>query len=288
MHMNRKHQTILVIGASGRQGGAAARQLLERGWTVRALIRDPGHPQAAELRRLGAEIAEGDLNLPASVRSAMEGVYGVFSVQALHLDDLKREFRHGYTIAEAAKAAGVLHFVYSSAAGADRATGITAFENKGRLERAIQALSLPATILRPAMFMDNFLPFLRSSDTDRPVILPYMGPPDTQVQLISVQDIGTAAALAFEEPQLYIGEAAELAGDELSLEQLRQTLQTVLGMPVAFAGPPAAAGAAEEHDGVKAAAFFHREGFRADLASLRERLPGLLRFEDWLRHNTAG
>ncbi|MFH5186383.1 NmrA/HSCARG family protein [Paenibacillus sp. TAB 01] len=275
-------------------GQAAARAGLQpdgcsnEGEPVRAWIRDPGHPQAAELRRLGAEIAEGDLNLPASMRSAMEGVYGVFSVQALHLDDLEREFRHGYTIAEAAKAAGVLHFVYSSAAGANRATGITAFENKGRLERAIQALSLPATILRPAMFMDNFLPFLRSSDTDRPVILPYMGPPDTQVQLISVQDIGAAAALAFEEPRLYIGEAAELAGDELSLEQLRQTLQTALGVPIAFAAPSAAAGAAEEHDGVKAAAFFHREGFRADLASLRARLPGLLRFEDWLRHNAAG
>jgi uncharacterized protein YbjT (DUF2867 family) len=72
---------VLVTGATGKQGGAAARHLLESGIGVRALARRPEQAAAAELERLGAEVVQGDLDDSASVERALEGVYGVFSVQ---------------------------------------------------------------------------------------------------------------------------------------------------------------------------------------------------------------
>ena len=63
----------------------------------------------------------------------------------------------GKLLASAAADAGVRHFVYTSAGGADRQSGIPHFESKWRVEQHIRSLGLPATILRPAAFMDNFL-----------------------------------------------------------------------------------------------------------------------------------
>ena len=81
-------KTILVTGATGQQGGAVSRHLLNSGWKVRAFVRDENKPAAAELKSLGAEIFKGDMSEAASLDKAMEGVYGVFSVQNF--------WEHGY------------------------------------------------------------------------------------------------------------------------------------------------------------------------------------------------
>src|SRR4051794_12036467 len=104
---------ILVTGATGQQGGATARHLLAQGWRVRAFVRNPAAAQA--LQQAGAELVQGDMNDAASLEAAMQGVYGVFSVQA-HTSD---ETRQGKNVADAAKAAGVQHLVYTSVGGAD-------------------------------------------------------------------------------------------------------------------------------------------------------------------------
>ncbi len=72
---------ILVFGATGQQGGAVASALLADGWSVRALVRDLKAPKARETASLNIEVVQGDFNDEASIRSAMTGVYGVFSVQ---------------------------------------------------------------------------------------------------------------------------------------------------------------------------------------------------------------
>ncbi|WP_372505750.1 NmrA family NAD(P)-binding protein [Actinomadura madurae] len=76
-------QSILVIGATGNQGGATARELLTHGWSVHALVCDPDKPEAQGLKERGATLVRGDLDDEASLRSAMTGVHGVFSVGAL-------------------------------------------------------------------------------------------------------------------------------------------------------------------------------------------------------------
>ncbi len=86
-------QVFLVTGATGRQGGAVARHLLERGHWVRALTRDPKKPAARALAEMGAEVVGGDLDDSPSVERALEGVYGVFSVQNFWEAGYEREVR---------------------------------------------------------------------------------------------------------------------------------------------------------------------------------------------------
>ena len=72
---------ILVSGATGQQGGAVSRSLLERGFAVRALTRDPEKAEAGELADLGVEVVGGDLEDRSSIERVLDGVHGVFSVQ---------------------------------------------------------------------------------------------------------------------------------------------------------------------------------------------------------------
>jgi uncharacterized protein YbjT (DUF2867 family) len=271
-------KTILVIGATGQQGGSVAKQLVSNGWSVRALVRDPDKAASISLRKQGVEVVQGDLNQPSTIEDAMKNVYGVFSAQALDLEDLNKELRHGTSIADLAKSARVSHFVYSSAAGANRNTGITSFENKRKIEKYIQSLDLPATILRPVMFMENFQ-FTVKKTHDK-IILPYKGAPDTKVQMIAVHDIGVFALKAFHSPDQYIGKSFDIAGDELSVIQLTEKLSKYFEISVEY--PTSAPPSSHEHDGIKATKFFIREGYESDFRFLRQIHPQLLRFDKWL------
>ena len=123
---------ILVCGATGKQGGAVARSLLERGFRVRALTRDPQKPEAQALTEQGAEVVQGDMEDRSAVDQVLvEGVYGVFSVQNFWETGYDREVQQGKTVANAAKAADVEHFVSSSVGSAHRQTGIPHFEQVG-------------------------------------------------------------------------------------------------------------------------------------------------------------
>src|SRR5207244_10821302 len=107
-------QTVLVTGATGRQGGAVIRQMLPKGWKLRALTRKPDSPAGRELTRQGIEIVAGDLGDRASLGPALHGVYGVYSVQDFWAAGAKREVQQGTTRADAAKQAGVEHVVARS------------------------------------------------------------------------------------------------------------------------------------------------------------------------------
>jgi uncharacterized protein YbjT (DUF2867 family) len=123
-------RVILVSGATGQQGGAVVRNLLEWGFTVRALTRDADKAAARELADLGTEVVSGDLEDRASIERVLDGVYGVFSVQQFMETGVEGEVRQGVLFADAAKAAGVEHLVYSSVGSAHRDTGIPHFESK--------------------------------------------------------------------------------------------------------------------------------------------------------------
>ena len=120
---------ILVTGATGRQGGAVARNLLRQGFAVRAVTRNPASTRAQPLRSHGAELIIADMDNRTSLERAMHGCYGVYSVQDFTVG-AEREIRQGKNIADAAHAAGVEHLVYSSVGGADRDTGIDHWARK--------------------------------------------------------------------------------------------------------------------------------------------------------------
>src|SRR5580700_3675162 len=103
-------RTILVTGATARQGGAVFRNLRKKGFRLRALVRDPSSSQARQLAEHGEEVFQGSLDDADSLTRAMDGVYGVFSVQPYTANEILQ----GVAVIEAAKRQGVSHFVFSS------------------------------------------------------------------------------------------------------------------------------------------------------------------------------
>ncbi|GAA4316511.1 NmrA/HSCARG family protein [Actinomadura luteofluorescens] len=252
---------VLVIGATGNQGGATARQLLARGRRVHALVRDPGSPAARGLRDGGAVLVQGDLDDAESLRKAMNGVRAVFSVQALAYEPrtLAAEVRQGKTVADIAKESGVAHLVYSSVGGAERDTG----------------LGMPATILRPVFFMNNLLHYADARD-ERVLSLPVR--PDKPMQFIAADDIGVFAADAFDDPERSIGRQIELAGDELTFPEVARIYERVTGTPTRFEPLPI-----EE----RMFQWFAEAGYQADIPALRRQHPDLLTFERFLTRRLA-
>lgn len=122
--------SVLVSGATGQQGGALARMLLDKGHRVKAFVRRPDSPGAKELERLGAELAEGNFEEPSTIEGAARGMDAIFVVATPFEAGMEAEVRHGIAAADAAMAAGVGHLVYSSVANADKDTGIPHFDSK--------------------------------------------------------------------------------------------------------------------------------------------------------------
>ncbi len=282
--MNKAEKTILVAGATGQQGGAVARHLLAAGWTVRALTRDAEGPAAHALMMQGASVVEGDLADRASVDRALEGAYGVFSVQVFWPPSVgvEGEVSHGKNLADAAKAAGVKHFVYSSVGGANRNTGVAHFESKWQIEQHIRALGLPATILRPVFFMENFFfPNFRG-----PILegrLNWELRFDTSLAMIAVDDIGAFVALALERPEEFIGRAIEIGGDELTPPEVAEHFSEAIGRPVRFVEKSMDQIRSFDPDLAAMLQWFNDEGYQVDIPALRDIYPQLTTFEEWLR-----
>jgi len=280
--MSNSDKLILVTGATGQQGGATVRHLLTQGWRVRGLTRNVQGAAAQALAAAGAEVISGNMDDRASLDKAFAGAYGVFSVQNFWLPDVGAagEVRQGKIVADAAKAAGVQHLVYTSVGGAERQTGLSHFDSKWQIEEYVRSLSLPATVLRPVFFMEN-------------LTSPMMGPrdgvlanalrPTTSLQMIAVEDIGFFAALAFARPQEFIGKAIELAGDSLTMPQVAETMTRVTGQPVQFVEVPLEQVAAFSQETADMLAWFNDHGYEADIAGLRKLHPGMLTFETLLR-----
>src|SRR6516165_1448143 len=187
---------VLVTGATGRQGGAVIRHMLPKGWKLRALTRNPNNHAAQELARKGVEVVQGDLEDPASLDRAFRGVYGIYSVQDFWSIGAKREVQQGKNVADAAKKAGVKHFVYSSVGGAERNTGIPHWESKWEVEQTIRQLGLPATVLRPVAFMEMYyIDQVEIGILKGKLVDPIRA--DKPYQTITTDDIGAFAALAF-------------------------------------------------------------------------------------------
>lgn len=283
---------VLVTGATGTQGGAAARALLTAGWDVRALVRDPATASARALAGLGAQLVLGDMDDRASLDAAIRGVHGVFSVQpTMGYPGTPAEFtvedelRLGRNVADAAARTGVEHFVYSSVGAADAGHGIRRWESKATLELYVRRLGLPATFLRPVRFMENQIDprFGMRNGVMTDVVLP-----DVPLQLIAGTDIGAFAALAFTEPAQYLGETLELAGDELTMTEIVQIMGAAVDETMTYRAIPREALLDKGHDALAGYEFAnHLGGWHADIPALRKRHPDLMDFRTWLAREGA-
>ncbi len=272
-------RVILVTGATGHQGGAALRKLRERGFPVRALTRNPDDEQARSLAGHGTEVVRGDLDDPASLARALDGVYGVYSVQSSTAGP-EVEIRQGMALVDAAQRARISHFVYSSVGSADRRTGIPHFDSKYRIEEHIRGTGLRYTIFRPVFFMENWLG-MRQWIEQGQLALPLS--PDTRLQMIAVDDIGAFVAMAFEKPGHWQGRAVDIAGDELSLTEIAERLGRVVGREVVYQQAPWEEW--EESQGAemtKMWRWFEDVGYNVDISALRQEYSALMGFDRWL------
>lgn len=275
-------RTILVTGATGQQGGAAARYLLASGWRVRGLTRDVSKPAAQQLASAGVELVQGDLADNAVLQQAVRDVYGVFSIQNPQEHGPEAERQQGIALADAASAAGVQHFVYSSAGGAERNSGLPHVESKWAIEQHIQQLGLAATVFRPVFFMDNFN-WNRQDITNGTYSIALH--PHTRLQLIAADDIGAFVALAFNHPDQYTDQALEIAGDELTPPEIAQAFEDVLGHPVAFVEQPIEQVRSFAPEMALMFEWFNTNGNQADIPMLRTLHPQLKTLHQWLRAN---
>jgi len=277
-------KTVLVTGATGRQGGAVIRHLLSGGWKLRALTRNPDGAAARALAAKGIEVVRGDLEDLDSLARAIRGVHGVYSVQDFWAVGKRREIRQGKNLAEAAHTARVEHFVYSSVGGVERNSGIAHWESKWEIEQHIRKLGLPATMVRPAAFMENYyidsveIALLKGKLMD-PIRA------DKPYQTIATDDIGAFVALAFSQPEEFIGLEIEIAGSELTNRQAAEVFSRVLGKPVRFQHLPLPMVRVllgkEFHQMFR---WFNEAGFKADIPQLHRKYP-LVHFqtlEQWL------
>ncbi|MER7466254.1 NmrA/HSCARG family protein [Streptomyces sp. NPDC097981] len=279
---------ILVTGATGLQGGAVARELVRRGRSVSALVRNPESEAARALAELGVNLVRGDLDDEASLRPALEGFHGLFSVQNFMTPaGLGGEVRQGRALARAAKAAGIGHVVYSSVGGAERHSGIPHFDSKRGIERYLESKGMPLTVLRPTFFMDNFAAH-GPQVVDGTLVVQLALKPGTRVQFIAVDDIGFFAAEAFDKPEQYAGRAVEIAGDELTATEVAQAFAERSGLPARFEEVPLDAVANNPYipNGPEIALmfeWFQYHGYEADIAALRAEHPGLQSFATYLK-----
>lgn len=279
------NKTILVTGATGQQGGAVARHLLQDGWGVRTLVRDLDKVAAKHLEEQGAELSKGDLFDRASLDRALEGVHGAFSVQNFWLPDVgyEGEIRQGRLLADAAKEAGVKHFVYSSVGAAHRGMGQKHFESKWIIEQSIEEIGLPHTILRPVAFMDNINWSRAEISNGR---LPSMGVSQKKRnQLIAADDIGAVAAIVFSNRNEYLTRTLELAGDELTEAEKAAVLTKVIGRSVKLVEWQVPEGYSPDEEQIAAIRFFDGKAYAADIDAVRAIHPGLRNFEQFLIDN---
>ena len=279
-------KTVLVLGATGQQGGSAAAALADDGWRMRALVRDPSSPGAHTLSAAGIETVRGDLADAASVRAAAAGAYGVFSVlpssgQFVYGVSDADEVRFGKAVADAAKDGGVKHLVYSSSNAAGSKTGVGHFESKSRVEDYVQGLAIDSTIIRPSTFMEILLMPDFGVAQGR---LTFFMKPDQAMQFIPVEDIGKIAAEIFADRAAYRGQTFELAGDSVTGNDLAAKFSRAANRTISYRRFPDEV--LQDSDFLQRLARAVDEGplaGAADIDGLRRMHPELLNFDAWLQ-----
>ncbi|MBV9312697.1 MAG: NmrA/HSCARG family protein [Pseudonocardia sp.] len=220
---------ILVLGATGGQGGAVVDALLARAAKVRALVRDPRTGSAQRLANHGLEVVAGSLNDEKSLAAAMHAVAGVFAMTTPFEDGVRAELEQGRAILAAAHRAQVPHLVFSSVAGANQRSGVPHFDSKAAIESELIVGGVAHTILGPTYFFDNAL---AGADRIRDGMLDLPLPPDRPLQQLARPDLGAFAAEVLLSPASYVGQRIELASDAPTPADMAHALGVAVGRPV--------------------------------------------------------
>lgn len=282
--------THLIIGATGLQGGAVAREMLRRGQPIRILTRQGTSPKARAFADRGAEVAEGDLSRPETLAPAFEGISGVFSVQDFYAPDvgLVGELEQGRAVIAAAKAAGVRHIVQSTMGDGNSPGGPAHFVSKALLEGDIRRSGLEWTLLGTVWFMDN----LRNPTMKPSLIFPILAGSlrhDTKFPMLAVADLAWMAAEALTDPNAWARRKINLAGDALTVGEMKQVYQDVRGLRPKGWRMPAALFRRLAPEFADQLAWHNEVNFAFGPEEFRRLRPEAIRFRDFLsEHGIAG
>ncbi|HEX3694224.1 MAG TPA: NmrA family NAD(P)-binding protein, partial [Polyangia bacterium] len=238
--------------------------------------------QAKALAKAGATLVAASLDDAAAITKALEGATSLFAMTTPFGGGTEAETRQGVAAADAAKMAGV-HLVFTSVNSADRRTGVPHFDSKYEVEKHIAKIDVRATILAPAFFMEN-ISFGREQ-LGKGI---YGGtlPPTRTLAQIAVADIGAVAVAVLEDAGRFAGKRFDLAGDELTGNDVVAILSRVTGRPFSYYQIPLdVIRQRMGEDGVKMAEWLDRVGYTVDLPALRREFPDVAfqDFESWVK-----
>jgi len=298
-------KAILVTGATGKQGGSVVDNLIALAqasqYMILAVTRDAHGSSAQKLvkKANNIRVVEGNLdNVPAlfaeAKKVAGQPIWGVYSVQISMGKGvtLESEVKQGNSLIDESVKNDVKQFVYSSVerGGEERSwdnpTPIEHFQSKHRIEHHLRdnAGNMGWTILRPVAFMDNLEPGMPSRVFLTAMRDSLKGKPN---QWIAVSDIGWFAAQAFDKPEEWKHKAVGLAGDQLTFDEQQAVLEKTTTAPPTpvfwFMGSFLKYMVTELGLMLN---WFGDDGYKVDIAKLRQTKPDLLDFETWMRQKS--
>ena len=220
----------LVVGATGNLGGRVVKALLARNKRVRALVRQGTDPSRLEAQ--GVEIVRGDMLDPASLDRAMEGVSALVTTAIGYIprrrgdslatvDDLGNR-----NLVDAARAAKVGRFVFTSILTCDLARDVPHFWQKKVIEDYIEASGVPFVSLRPGAFIGAFDLWSRGLKKGR---ITSIGSATARWTYIHIDDVARCLALAVDEPRA-VGRRIDLGADRpVSTQEIAALFSRLLG-----------------------------------------------------------
>lgn len=222
-------RTIAVVGATGLQGSAVTRQLIEAGWRVRALTRKPEGDGARQLAALGAEVVRADSADKEGLKRAFAGVHGVYNVQNHHISGYDGEVQQGKNVVDAAVSAGAVHLVYGSAGTGTAGTGIGSWEAKVHVAEHARRSGAPLTELRPMAFMELMTAKRFYPQASVWHVMPKLMGEARPVGWLSIDDLAVIVGKVFADPETFVGGDLALTSDVQSIEQCRAIWREVTG-----------------------------------------------------------
>ncbi len=278
-----KRLSVLVSGATGKQGGALARALLRgKKHTVYALTRNRDSKAAHELEKMGARLLIGDFEDPQSIARAARGIDVFFLMSAFLEKGTSFEKKQGIDAASAVKTAGVRHIVYTSVASADRGTGIPHFDSKLQVETYIKSLGIPYTIIAPVYFFENNVAPMSVPDLKKGKFY-FALPAEKKLQMIAVENIGEFAAHVIEDKDSFAGARIELASDELSGPEVAEIISRVSKRQIVYERQPMEDIRKFSDDFARMYEWMIERGYTVDIGGLKAKYPQVkwLGFPEW-------
>ena len=251
-------KTIAVVGSTGAQGGALARAIIkdkDGPFKLRAITRKPESPQAQALASAGAEVVAGDSDKVETMKAAFDGADAAFCITNYweHFSP-ERELVQARNLAEAAKAAGVAHAVWTTLEDTRRWVPlddqrmptlmgkykVPHFDAKGEADGFFRSLGVPTTFLLTAFYWDNFIYFGSGPKAGPDGVLAVTFPlDDKKLPSIAVEDIGKSAYAVFKRGDEFRGKTIGIAGEHLTGAQIAAVFTKALGREVRYNNVPA-------------------------------------------------